>query len=191
MDPTYHISSAGRHGYAPADAIMDFCRSEDLDALVKQYKGVENLAEANLAAYSEHTDDDLILTRNDLVIARAKGGLVMRTRSQMVLVPHSEVAVHVGLAGQRLVAYEENTYHNGNEVPTEARWGCFVITTTGARVPMLKYEAGWIDPDADGTQGRYTVPRKCGAVGCEFVTLDRAAYWRHRLGVHDYAATCA
>lgn len=60
-------------------------------------------------------------------------------------VPYSEVAMHCGIAGMTLEAVEEATYVNGRTIPREQRHGCYVITASGARLPMLKSEAGWRD----------------------------------------------
>ena len=63
--------------------------------------------------------------------------------TRTVTVPYSEAAMFCRLAGQTLTAVECDRYVNGNVIPREQRTSCIVITATGARIPLLKSEAGW------------------------------------------------
>ena len=67
----------------------------------------------------------------------------LEPRRQTVQVPYSEAAIHSRVAGMVLEAVEEARYVNGNVIPPDQRRGCYVITPSGARVPLLKSEAGW------------------------------------------------
>lgn len=60
-------------------------------------------------------------------------------------VPHSEAAMHSRLAGKTLVLVEEDRYVNGDPIPYAQRNGCYALDG-GARVPLLKVEAGWKEP---------------------------------------------
>jgi hypothetical protein len=69
-------------------------------------------------------------------------------------VPYSECAMHVGVAGERHLAEEEDLYPSGETIPPEQRRGCYVhqakLSEDGkskyiVKHPMLKAEAGWID----------------------------------------------
>lgn len=65
-----------------ADAITHFVPMSSLDAVVAQYGGRGNLAEANLAAHSEARDGEWALKRYDVVVACAKDGLVRKGGAQ-------------------------------------------------------------------------------------------------------------
>jgi hypothetical protein len=76
------------------------------------------------------------------------------TPARMCEIPYSEAAMHTGLAGKRLRVEEEVRYANGGRIPPAQRLGCYAITADGARVPLVKSEAGWdagepIDADDD------------------------------------------
>jgi hypothetical protein len=58
-------------------------------------------------------------------------------------IPYSECAMHCGIAGKTLTVIEEDTYFSGNSIPSHKRNGCYAIDDNGARIPMLKSEAGW------------------------------------------------
>lgn len=60
-----------------------------------------------------------------------------------VQVPYSEAALHARVAGMTLEAVEEDRYVNGSLIPPAERRGCYVVAPGGARVPLLKAEAGW------------------------------------------------
>lgn len=62
---------------------------------------------------------------------------------QTITIAFSECAMHCGVAGQTLEVIEEDLFYNGKIIPIEARCGCYVISESGARIPMLKGEAGW------------------------------------------------
>ena len=64
-------------------------------------------------------------------------------RHKQALVPHSEAAMHVGVAGQIRTLVEEDQYVNGQFIPKELRRGCYVLVEGNGRVPLLKSEAGW------------------------------------------------
>jgi hypothetical protein len=58
-------------------------------------------------------------------------------------IPYSECAMHCGIAGKTLTVIEEDRFSNGQVIPNERRYGCYAIDDNGARIPMLKSEAGW------------------------------------------------
>lgn len=64
-------------------------------------------------------------------------------RTITALVPHSEAAVHVGVAGTTRELVEEDLFYNGKPIPERDRRGCYVTVEGGGRVPLLKSEAGW------------------------------------------------
>jgi hypothetical protein len=59
-------------------------------------------------------------------------------RRTVALVPHSEAAMHLGLAGEVRELVEEDLFFNGEEIPEDQRNGCYVGGS-----PLLKSEAGW------------------------------------------------
>lgn len=65
---------------------------------------------------------------------------------RLVTVPFSEAAIASRLAGQTCLALEEDIYVNGNTIPMDERRGCYVLSRSNQRVPLLKSEAGWNDP---------------------------------------------
>lgn len=65
-------------------------------------------------------------------------------RRQTVQVPYSEAAIFARIAGMTLEAVEEDRYVRGSLIPPAQRRGCYVVVaSSGARVPLLKLEAGW------------------------------------------------
>lgn len=79
--------------------------------------------------------------RAAMLALRVRAALEPRRRT--VEVPYSEAAIHSRVAGMTLEAVEEDRYVNGSVIPPVERCGCYVIAPTGARVPLLKSEAGW------------------------------------------------
>lgn len=65
---------------------------------------------------------------------------------RLVTIPYSEAAMFAGIAGQQLMAREEDCYINGDIIPKEKRLGCYVYTRRG-RIALLKSEAGWKDEE--------------------------------------------
>lgn len=82
-------------------------------------------------------------------IDRRAAMLALRVRAALepqcrtVQVPYSEAAVYARVAGMTLEAVEEDRYVNGSLIPPAQRRGCCVVAPGGARVPLLKSEAGW------------------------------------------------
>jgi len=63
---------------------------------------------------------------------------------RIINIAYSECAMHCGVAGRTLEVVEEDLFMNHRTIPNNKRDGCYVIsTTTNARIPMLKSEAGW------------------------------------------------
>lgn len=94
--------------------------------------------------------DDAGWTLDGYVIPRLASGLhwAREIKGTKLTIVHSEVAMHTRTAGLDCHVIEEDTFYNGNLIPEDARFGCWVIVPTPpgvGQIPMLKSEAGWLD----------------------------------------------